>query len=75
MAHTGKPLKLSAEQTLTIDYTNWKGIRGERKIVPVKIWFGSTKFHPEEQWLLDATDVAKNEVRTFALVDIHSMRK
>ena len=56
-------------------YTNWEGKTGMRKIIPSKIWFGSTDYHKEEQWLLDALDVDKNVMRSFAMKDIKSWNK
>ena len=53
-----------------INYTNYKGVRSERRIVPRIVWWGSTEYHPTEQWLLDAFDVDKGVERTFALEDI-----
>jgi hypothetical protein len=55
-----------------IDYTNWRGERSKRRIVPVSIRFGKTDWHPEHQWLLLAWDMAKQEPREFAMKDIHS---
>jgi predicted DNA-binding transcriptional regulator YafY len=55
----------------TIHYTNWKCETGHRKIVPIRIFWGDTHFHPEKQWLLEAFDVDKGEMRTFAMKDIH----
>jgi hypothetical protein len=57
---------------VTIDYTNHRGERRERRIVPKLLWFGMTEHHQTSQWLLDATDVEKGEPRTFALRDVHS---
>lgn len=54
-----------------IFYTNWRGESAVRKIIPEKIWFGSTEYHKEEQWILDALDIEKNEKRSFAMKDIH----
>lgn len=51
-------------------YKNWKGETRERSVQPIKIWFGKTEFHPEEQWFLKAKDLEKNEERDFALKDI-----
>jgi hypothetical protein len=53
------------EQTVT--YTNWRGERAERRIIPARLWYGVTEWHPEPGWLLDATDLDKRERRTFAL--------
>lgn len=57
-----------------IDYTNWQGKRSVRQIIPKNTYFGSNEWHPEEQWLLDATDVEKKAPRTFAHKDIHEWR-
>lgn len=59
---------------VTIDYTNYKGERRERRIVPERIYWGSTEHHPSRQWLLDAYDVEKDAARTFAMSNIHSWR-
>lgn len=51
-------------------YKNWKGETRERQIDPTQIWFGSTEYHPEEQWFLKAHDVEKDAARDFAMRDI-----
>jgi hypothetical protein len=59
---------------ILIDYTNHAGVRAVREIVPVfekALRFGATEWHPDEQWLLDAHDVAKDDMRTFAMAGIH----
>lgn len=60
----------SKVKPLTFLYKNWKGETRQRIIEPVKIWFGSTEYHPEPQWLLKAYDVEKREHRDFALNDV-----
>lgn len=57
-----------------IDYTNWRGERGERVIEPRHIEFTSTEFHKEPQWILKAWDVDKGAWRDFAMKDVHSWR-
>lgn|SRR3990167_9778836 len=57
-------------KNIRIVYKNWRGETREREIIPQSIWFGSTKWHPDEQWLLKAIDVEKNEERDFQLVNI-----
>jgi hypothetical protein len=54
----------------TIVYTNWRNETSERHIIPLRVWFGSTKWHKEGQWLLTALDVDKQAERDFALKDI-----
>jgi len=56
--------------TLQFKYKNWKGETSIRKVIPYKMWFGSTEFHPENQWLLRAFDVDKCAKRNFALRDV-----
>ena len=55
---------------ISICYTNYRGETSIRQIIPLKIWFGKTDWHPQEQWLLDAIDVEKNAERSFAMKDI-----
>lgn len=59
------------EKAVQILYTNYKGETAHRNIVPERIWFGATEWHPQAQWLLDAFDLEKNALRNFALKDIH----
>lgn len=58
------------EQQVKILYTNYRNETSVRLIIPVKIWFGATDWHPEYQWLLDAIDVEKRANRSFAMKDI-----
>jgi predicted DNA-binding transcriptional regulator YafY len=55
-----------------IDYTNWKGERSNRTILPTRMYWGSNEWHKEDQWLLEAHDIEKGALRNFALKDIHS---
>jgi len=56
-----------SETAVVIDYTNYRGERALRPIEPTRISFGSTPWHPDPQWLLEAWDITKNVHRTFAL--------
>ncbi len=67
-------MKYQPEEVVAIVYTNYRGETAERQIVPQKLWFGSTEYHPEKQWLLDAFDVDKNAERTFAVKDIENWK-
>ena len=58
------------QKIIKILYTNWKGETRIRTILPLSIEFKSTTWHKEEQWILNAIDVEKNEERGFALADI-----
>ena len=47
--------------------TNYKGDVSERVITPHYVWYGSTKWHPEPQWLVHAFDEEKKAFRDFAM--------
>jgi predicted DNA-binding transcriptional regulator YafY len=59
-------------KTVSIKYTNWRGETSIRSIVPLKIWFGSTEWHKDNQWLLKAFDIDKDAERDFTLSDIQN---
>ncbi len=63
---------IKAEQEVRILYINYRGEKGWRRIQPLNIWFGSTEWHPERQWLIDAIDLEKKATRSFALSDIQA---
>jgi predicted DNA-binding transcriptional regulator YafY len=60
------------KKQVKIIYTNWRGETAERLIEPIKVWFGSTEWHAETQWLLRAIDISKGAERDFALKDIQA---
>lgn len=57
---------------VAIDYTNHRGERGVRRIVPQRWDFMATPWHPEEQWIMTAFDLEKETPRQFAMKDIYS---
>jgi predicted DNA-binding transcriptional regulator YafY len=57
-------------QIIEFTYKNYRGEIADRKVVPIKIYFGSTEYHKEPQWILKALDLDKNAERDFALLDI-----
>lgn len=56
-------------QAISMVYRNWRGEVGIRTIRPSRLYWGSTEWHPEPGWLLEARDCVKMEDRTFALAD------
>lgn len=59
-----------------IDYTNYRGERAPRTVLPIGIYFGATEQHPEEQWLMRAHAMDRGgAIRDFAMCDIHSWRE
>ena len=59
---------------LRIDYTNYKGEREVRRIVPNHLWFGINKWHTGAQWFICAQAADRNmEHRMFAMNSIHAI--
>lgn len=48
---------------------NWRGEVSHRTITPVRVYWGTTSWHPEAGWLLQAYDHDKQAERVFALAD------
>ncbi|TAL51163.1 hypothetical protein EPN81_00685 [Patescibacteria group bacterium] len=65
-------MQYEGNQIVEILYTNYRNETALRRIVPRAIRFGSSDWHPEPQWLLDAYDLQKNAERSFAMSDIQS---
>ena len=63
-----------SNKDVVIDYTNWRGERAMRRIRPISWHFEVNKYHEGRQWLLQATDLEKRELRVFALTNIHSWK-
>lgn len=63
----------STDQVVRFEYTNYKGEKARRLVIPGRIWFGSTVYHTKEQWLLHAWDINKGEVRDFAWGDMSAL--
>lgn len=61
---------MDIKQNIKICYTNYRDETSIREIIPKKIWFGTTEWHSENGWLLDAFDIEKNADRSFALKNI-----
>lgn len=55
---------------LVFGYTNWRGEHGTRRAIPIRVYHGSTEYHPEPQWLMEAHDLDKDAVRIFAMQDM-----
>jgi hypothetical protein len=61
---------LEAGDRIRFNYINWRGERGVRRAEVIRIYKGSTKYHPEVQYLMEAIDLDKKEIRVFALKDM-----
>ena len=62
---------LSDEQpTLRFDYVNHEGKIARRVAEPQEVFFGSTPWHTDEQWVMRAFDREKKAIRFFAMKDM-----
>lgn len=61
-------------EEVCFEYTNHRGVTATRRVVPIKIWFGSNIYHVSPQWILKARDVERNLERDFAMRDIRNWR-
>ena len=61
---------LPPERVVTITYQHSKKGEVHRRILPIRTYFGTDKYHPEQQYLLEAYDLDALETRTFALINI-----
>ncbi len=66
----GAPAAQADPPPLVFGYTNWQGEYAIRRAVPIQVYHGSTEWHPEPQWLMEAHDVDKGVVRVFAIADM-----
>lgn len=55
---------------VSIVYRNWKGKVATRHIIPKNIEWKETTWHPKAQWILNAYDLEKEDMRGFAIADI-----
>lgn len=63
------------QDIIMFDYINWKSNKSTRIVEVGELYYGSTKYHPEKQWLLEAYDIVKEDVRVFALKDITNVKR
>ena len=58
-------------QILVARYKNHRGVVASRSLIPLsRMHWGSNQWHPEPQWLMDAIDCEKRELRTFSLKNL-----
>ena len=52
------------------NYKNYRGEFEDRTVYAERIWWGSTEYHPEPQWLLKGWDYSRQSNREFAMKDM-----
>ncbi|MDX1882711.1 DUF1653 domain-containing protein [Mycolicibacterium sp. 120270] len=58
------------EKVVSIIYTNYRGETALRAVIPERLWYGNTDWHPADQWFLRAYDLDRKADRDFAVGDI-----
>ena len=69
LVRTAQPY--DAKAMVVIRYTNYRAETSIRRVVPIRIRFASSEWHPAEQWIMDAFDLDRQAERSFALADVH----
>lgn len=54
-------------------YRNHRGETSMYYVEPLSVWYGVTRWHPEMQWFMRATDIQNDVVRDFAMRDIRNV--
>jgi predicted DNA-binding transcriptional regulator YafY len=62
-------------EVVTMTYTNYRGERANRLVLPERVWFGATDWHPAHQWLMDAYDFDRKGLRSFAVCEIEDLQR
>lgn len=62
--------EVGLKNPIKVEYTNYRGEKGIRTIVPISFFFGSTEYHPEDQWLLRVWDCDRQAERIYAAKEI-----
>jgi hypothetical protein len=52
---------------MRFQYTNHLGVKAQREVRPIKVWFGSTPYHPTSRALLKAYDYDRQGERDFEM--------
>ncbi|MEO1989664.1 MAG: hypothetical protein ABGX47_23900 [Martelella sp.] len=60
------------EPPFVAPYTNWRGETAIRRLRPIGVKFMATEWHREPQWILEAFDYDRQEMRGFALKDFRT---
>ena len=69
-----KTIKIVYHDRIEFDYVNWKGEHSHRKAEVNDFYYGSSDYHKEPQWLLDAYDLEKGECRVYAMKDMYDVK-
>ena len=59
----------SQQRMVRVHYRNWRGEERTREIRPIQVQWGTSDWHPEDQWMLLAVDPEDGKTKLFALKD------
>ncbi|WP_405169442.1 hypothetical protein [Paenibacillus sp. FSL H3-0286] len=68
-------INIQKGNAISFDYLNWKNERNKRRAVVMNVSYGSTEYHTESCWLMEAYDLAKKDTRVFAMKDMSNVQK
>ena len=68
------PGLISRSSVIEFRYKNWRGEVSHRTARIIGVAWGTTEWHPQPGWLMDATDMDKHERRLFAMVDMTEVK-
>lgn len=74
-AHNQEYDKLVVGSVNTFYYTNYKGERQLRNMIPLCLRYGIVPYHEGPQWFVECFDCNKRDYRTLALKDIEIVNK
>lgn len=63
---------MTVEREIEIDYTNYRGERAVRKIIPWRLDYKTSEHHSTRQWMIVGWDINKQAWRSYPIKDIHN---
>ncbi len=61
---------IALENPIKVEYTNYRGEKSIRTIIPLNFFFGSNEYHTKDQWLLRVWDCDRQAERIYAAQEI-----
>ncbi len=52
---------------VTFLYRNHRGDEAVRRVRPIRLYFGSTCYHPQPGWLLEGWDLDRQQTRDYSM--------
>ena len=67
------PMEVKCLRLVGFSYKNWRGETSSRRAIFHCIFYGATVWHPEPQWIVEASDISdpgEAKTRQFAMRDM-----